>query len=132
MGIAYVVLAAFEVLLGVTGRSLSSNGREWFAFAGLHNAIHWLVALVFLSSLYFGRYPAKMTAWTVGAVYAVLTLLALFARAWLGRVLGHDGALPWGYVVSMGLTTLLALMVGYGSEAKPGMTRRNLRRARGT
>jgi len=91
-----------------------------------------LVALTFFSAVYFGRYPVKMTAWILGAIYAVLTLLAFLADDWLGHLLGHNGALPWGYIVTMGLTAFLALLVGYGSEARPGMTRKNLRRARGT
>jgi hypothetical protein len=129
-GIAYCVLANFEVYLALS-HHVYRAGTLLFEYAALHNAIHWLLALVLLSSLYFGRYPAKMTAWTVGSVFAVLSLVSLFARGWSGDILGHGHALPWGYVGANILTAVSGLVVGYSSDARPGMTRKALSKARG-
>lgn len=130
-GLAYLVLAVLEVFLGITDQVFHVGGRTFFEYAALHNAIHWLLALVLLSSLYFGRYPAKMTAWTVGSIFAVVALISLFARGWSGDVLGHGHAMPWGLVAMNLLTAVCGLLVGYTSDARPGMTRKALHKARG-
>jgi hypothetical protein len=110
-GIAYVVVAVVEDVLGSSG--LSVGGATILKVTPVQNAIHWLVGVAVLGSFFAGETAARLVARIVGVVFVVVTLLGVFARHLTGELLGFHGNLPWSYNVVHALTAVAALIAGF-------------------
>lgn len=92
-GSAYVVVALLEVVFG----RVAPGGLVLIQRALLQNIVHWITGLVVLGSYFAGEMTSRRVARGIAIVFALLSITGLVARAWLGEILGFDGALPWFY-----------------------------------
>ena len=117
-GIAYLGVAAVEVLLKVFGSGTLTVGSEVILkITPLQNAIHWLVGLAVFGSFFAGTAVAKMVARGVGVVFLLVSGLGIFASTFTGKLLGFPGALPVSYNVVHVATMAAALFAGFAAEA---------------
>jgi len=119
-GIAYLAVAALEVLLGSNGLVL--GGVVILQIQLVQNAIHWIVGLAVLGSFFAGENWAKLVARAVGLVFVLVTLLGLFAEPLTGQLLGFPGALPASYNVVHLLTAAAALFAGFAAQRAYGQS----------
>ncbi|HET6398266.1 MAG TPA: DUF4383 domain-containing protein [Candidatus Thermoplasmatota archaeon] len=122
-GITYLVVAAVEAYLGYMDQSLIFGGATILSFALVHNIVHWATGLALLGGGLAKEWNAKGVVRTIGIVFAVVALLGIFARDFMGMLLGHDGPLPWSYNwIHIG-TSVLALVAGFVNFAPENRTR---------
>jgi hypothetical protein len=112
-GLAYLAVAATEVLLLAMGTSFKLGSETILEFALLQNIIHWTVGLVVFGSFFAGEYWAKFVARIVGIVFVLVSLLGLFLPEFTGRLLGFDGNLPISYTIVHIATAAAALTAGF-------------------
>lgn len=117
-GIAYLGVAAVEVLLKVFGSgTLTVGSQVILKITPLQNTIHWLVGLAVLGSFFAGTAVAKLVARGVGLVFLLVSGLGIFASHFTGKLLGFPGALPVSYNVVHIATMVAALFAGFAAEA---------------
>ena len=113
-GIAYVAVAAVEILLGSGGYKVGS--QLILKATPAQTTIHALVGIAVLGSFFAGDAAAKLVARAVGIVFVAVSALGIFARTFTGKLLGFHGALPWSYNVVHLLTMAAALFAGFAVE----------------
>jgi hypothetical protein len=117
-GLAYLAVAALEIVLLATGTFVEIGNVTIFKFALLQNIIHWTVGLVVFGSFFAGEYWAKYVARIVGVVFVLVSLLGIFLPKFTGQLLGFSGNLPFSYTVVHILTAAAALTAGFVARAE--------------
>ena len=113
-GIAYLLVALLEVVLGSSGLALGDT--VILRVTPVQNAIHWIVGLAVLGSFFAGEIAARTVARVIGIVFVVVTLLGFVARDLTGQLLGFGGPLPWSYNLVHLATAAVALFAGFAAE----------------
>jgi len=117
LGTAYLGVALLEVLVG----RWTAGGAVLLDHEPVHNTIHWLTAAALLTAAFVRESAARPILLGVGTVFALVSLMGVFARGTTGELLGYGHAIPWVYNWIHIATAAGALYFGWPTHARTGM-----------
>lgn len=110
-GLAYLVIAFLEVLLG----ELKIGKTVLLDMRGLQNFVHWSVGILVFTAYLAGDLASKALARVIGLVFAGITVWGYVAPDSLGNLLGYEGKIPPAYNVIHLVTAALGLFAGFAA-----------------